>query len=257
MVAFREIFEAHYPAAWEDFNKVCRKIQRILGHEFNNPEILWHALSIRGSRLPSADFERLEFLGDSLIKAAHGILLYEKSGDFLPGELTVFRANLENNAYFGSLADELHLNELGKILEIGVLSDSQAADCFEAIIAAVFLDRQKDFDFMIDLIKRLTHFQKRLAEIKNSPWGLKDPKSYLNEWVQKQYGNEAELVFATINEGSMNAPQYKSKAIIRKKSDNKTLFEGGFCNKGFLKKRKSEKEAAKILVLKLRNEGYI
>lgn len=218
---FQQLFDLNYPNLWDEFNKISTKIQNILQYAFKNEDNLWNALSIRGSKLPAEQFERLEFLGDSIIKAVHGILLYEKSDEFTPKELTSFRSNLENNEYFGSFADEMHFNQVGRLLGIGTLSNSQAADCLEALIGAVFIDNGKKFDDMIDIIKSRTHFEKRMKEIKKSPWGTKDPKSYLHEWMQKKYGKETELDFATINDGSANAPEYKSKVIIKKKLDGK------------------------------------
>ncbi len=78
--------------------KIGKKIQNIIHYDFANEDVLWSAMSIRGTTLPSEEFERLEFLGDSILKTIHGILLYEKSEEFQPGELSVFRQNLERNS---------------------------------------------------------------------------------------------------------------------------------------------------------------
>ncbi|MHA1795582.1 MAG: ribonuclease III domain-containing protein [Promethearchaeota archaeon] len=256
MSRFQQLFELNYPNLWDEFNKISTKIQNILQYTFKNEDNLWNALSIRGSKLPAEQFERLEFLGDSIIKSVHGILLYEKSDEFTPKQLTFFRSNLENNEYFGSLKEEMHFNQIGKLLGIGILSDSQAADCFEALIGAIFIDNGKKFDEMVDIIKSRTHFEKRMKEIKKSPWGTKDPKSFLHEWMQKQYGNETEFEFATINEGSGNATEYKSRAIIKKRLDGKIELEGPW-GEHKPKKKDSEKEAAKAVLLNLMENGKL
>lgn len=256
MSQFQQLFEMHYPNLWHDFYQVCQKIQNILQYDFQDNENLWNALSIRGSKLPPDQFERLEFLGDSIIKAAQGILLYEKSADFSPKELTSLRSNLENNEYFGSLAKDLNLDQVGSLLGTGTLSTSQAADCFEALIGAIYIDNGKKFDEMIQIIKERTHFEKRIKEINSSPWGTKDPKSYLLEWMQKKYANDASLEFVTKNDGSANAPEYISKIIIKKKIDGKIILEGPW-GKNRHKTKESEKEAAKECLLKLMEEGKL
>ena len=63
---FKQIFEQNYPRQWSKFQKIGKKIQNIIHYDFVNEEILWKAMSIRGSALPSEEFERLEFLGDSI-----------------------------------------------------------------------------------------------------------------------------------------------------------------------------------------------
>ncbi len=156
---FKEIFKQHYPDRWSEFQKLGRKIQNIIHYNFEKEEILWNAMSIRGSKLPSEEFKRLEFLGDSILKAIHGILLYYRGEEFQPGELTDFRKNLESNADLAPLAEEVKYNEIGK------LSPKQAADCFEALIGAIYVG-QRDLEDMILLVKGLTHFQKRLKEIR-------------------------------------------------------------------------------------------
>ncbi|MHA1766542.1 MAG: hypothetical protein ACTSVK_09830, partial [Promethearchaeota archaeon] len=81
---FKEIFEQNYPYQWNEFEKILNKIQNILNYQFKDRINLWNATSIRGSTLPTQQFERLEFLGDSVLKTIHGILLFERWEDFSP-----------------------------------------------------------------------------------------------------------------------------------------------------------------------------
>jgi ribonuclease-3 len=256
MSKVEEIFNQEYPGLWEEFQKISVKIQNIINYQFNNKEFLWNALSIRGSKLPTEKFERYEFLGDAILKATHGILLFDKSKDFSPGELTSFRRNFEKNEYLAELADELQFNKIGPILGIGKLSVNQAADCFEALIGAIFLDNGRKFDEMIGVIKSIIHFEKRIKDFLKSPWGSKDPKSFLHEWVQKKYGNDVSINYTSINEGTMNAPEYKVRILLKRKSNGKNISEGPWVEK-FSKKKEGEKEAAKAILNQLMDEGTI
>ncbi|MHA1267756.1 MAG: ribonuclease III domain-containing protein [Candidatus Helarchaeota archaeon] len=256
MIQFKEIFEQNYPGQWAEFEKGLTKIQNILHYQFKEAENLWNAVSIRGSKLPTQEFERLEFLGDAILKAIHGILLFDRGEEFSPGELTAFRRNFEKNEYLASLADELQCNRIGALLGIGKLSKNQAADFFEALVGATFLDNGRDLETTIKLFKGIIHFERNIKEYQKSPWGSKDPKSALHEWVQKQFGNEVTLEYPFTNEGSMNAPQYKVRVLIRNKLTKRSEIEGPWVE-GFTNKKEGEKGAAKALLLKLKEEGKI
>jgi ribonuclease-3 len=252
---FKEIFEQNYFGQWSNFQKIGRKIQNIIHYDFVNEETLWNAMFIRGSRLPSEEFERLEFLGDSILKAIHGILLYERGEEFQPGKLTVFRQNLESNDELAPLAEELKFNEIGSLLEIGELSPKQAAEFFEALIGAIYVDKGS-IDAMITLVKGITHFQKRLKELQKAPWESKDPKSFLHEWVLKKYGDEASVDFLSVSEGTSDPPQFKVRVIIKRKTNDNIEIEGPWVVGTFSTKKEGEKEAAKALLSQL-EEGKL
>lgn len=249
---FKEIFEQSYPGQWSELQKIGKKIQNIIQYDFENEETLWIAMSIRGSKLATRRFERLEFLGDSILKAIHGILLFERGDEFQPGKLSAFRRNLESNENLALLAEELKFNEIGLLLGIGELSSNQAAEFFEALIGAIFIDK-KSLDDMTDLVKGITHFEKKFKELRKAPRDSKDSKSILNEWILNKYSGEASIAYEIKNEGSIHAPQFKARAIIKKKFTNKSEFEGSWVGT-FSKKKDVEKEAAKRLLLQLEEE---
>ncbi|MFX0066650.1 MAG: ribonuclease III domain-containing protein, partial [Candidatus Hermodarchaeota archaeon] len=227
MTNFQEIFQKEYSKSkWEEFKRFAIEIQNRINHNFNSPERLWRALSIRGSGLPTEDFERYEYLGDGLLSCFTSILLYDQSDQLPPEELTRFRSILTDNDTLAKNAKELRFDEIGKLLGMGILSPSQAADTFEALIGAIFLDTNRNFNTTLELAKNILQFEKRLEEINQRPWGTKDPKSYLHEWVQKQYKNEAEVYYDSRNEGTANAPEFHVKATIERRNNREVLYEG-------------------------------
>ncbi len=247
---FKQIFNQYYNQEWDRFDHISNKLQNIVNYQFKNLEYLYAALSIRGSKLPKEEFERLEFLGDSLLKAIQGVLLFEKCQDSDPGELTRLRMNMENNKSLAKFATELPFNELSIMLGIGQLSENQAADCFEALIGALFLDNEKNFDSLLKIIKAITHFEKNFKMILQKSWGGKDPKSFLNEWAQEKYGQDFKIEFKVENRGKSNAPQFFGKAMILRNSTAKIEYEGneiGPCNT----KKECEKEAAQNILTKI------
>ena len=126
------------------------ELEERLGYIFDDPSLLWEALTHSsyanehgGTRADCN--ERLEFLGDAVLSAVVARHLYLTMPDVEEGELTKRRAALVCESTLAAFAREL---ELGKELLLGrgesrsrgEERDSILSDCFEAVIAAIFLD---------------------------------------------------------------------------------------------------------------------
>jgi ribonuclease-3 len=159
-----------------------QELQRRLQHEFSNPSLLVRALTHRSF---SADhYERLEFLGDSVLNLAVSDLLYTRLGSLPEGDLSRIRANLVKQDTLHQLAVSLGLPDVIKLGEGEFRSGGQKrpsilADALEAIIGAVYLDA--GFAAAQALVHRL--FQ--AVEINPQMDAIgKDPKTELQEWLQ-------------------------------------------------------------------------
>ena len=157
-------------------------MQRRLQHEFSNASLLTQALTHRS--FSSDHYERLEFLGDSVLNLAVSDLVYTRLGDLPEGDLSRVRANLVKQDTLHQLAVVLGLPDVMRLGEGEVRSGGQKrpsilADTLEAIIGAVYLDA--GFAAAQALVQRL--FQ----EVEINP-GMdaigKDPKTELQEWLQ-------------------------------------------------------------------------
>ncbi len=159
-----------------------QELQRRLQHAFTNPSLLTRALTHRSF---SADhYERLEFLGDSVLGLAISDLLYSRLGNQAEGDLSRVRANLVKQETLHQLALELGLAELlrlgeGEMRSGGQKRPSILADALEAVIGAVYLDA--GFTPAQALVQRL--FQ--AVEINPQMDAIgKDAKTALQEWLQ-------------------------------------------------------------------------
>jgi ribonuclease-3 len=158
------------------------ELQRRLQHEFSNAALLTQALTHRSF---SADhYERLEFLGDSVLNLAVSDLLYTRLGNLPEGDLSRVRANLVKQETLHQLAVGLGLPEVMRLGEGEVRSGGQKrpsilADTLEAIIGAVYLDG--GFAAAQALVQRL------FKDVEINP-GMeaigKDAKTELQEWLQ-------------------------------------------------------------------------
>jgi ribonuclease III len=121
------------------------RAEAILGHTFNNPNLLKEALthaSIADNRLDSN--ERMEFLGDAVLDLIICELLYVKFPQYQEGDLTKVKSAVVSRKTCAEVADETGLTELliiGKgISSRSAMPSSLAAAVYESIVAAVYLD---------------------------------------------------------------------------------------------------------------------
>lgn len=159
-----------------------QELQRRLQHEFSNIALLTQALTHRS--FSSDHYERLEFLGDSVLNLAVSDLLYARLGTLPEGDLSRVRANLVKQDTLYQLAMDLGLPQVMRLGEGEVRSGGQKrpsilADTLEAIIGAVYLDA--GFATAQSLVHRLF----KGVEINPQMQAIgKDPKTALQEWLQ-------------------------------------------------------------------------
>lgn len=157
-------------------------LQTRLGHRFMQAALLERALTHRSY---SADhYERLEFLGDSVLGLAISGLLYERLSRQAEGDLSRIRSNLVREETLADLAGALGLSGLlrlgeGELRSGGARRPSILADALEALIGAVYLDA--GFAAAEALVQRLYQG----VDINPAMSARsKDAKTALQEWLQ-------------------------------------------------------------------------
>lgn len=102
-------------------------------------------------------YERLEFLGDSVLSLIVSEYLYKKYPDYEEGQLTKLRANYVCQSALIFYSHELGLdNELRICLDEGISHNevlSVTADIFESFLGAIFIDQ--GIDFARDYVSRM------------------------------------------------------------------------------------------------------
>ncbi len=125
------------------------KLEETIGHRFHNKRLLETALThssyANESHGKSECYERLEFLGDSILGLVTAEYLYHRSPSLPEGRMTRLRAELVCEASLHQTALSLGLGEymlLGRGEEHtgGRERPSILADMVEALIAALYLD---------------------------------------------------------------------------------------------------------------------
>ena len=149
-------------------------------------EIYQKAFTHRSSNLKDGDgnsinFERLEFLGDSMLSIVISAFLFEKFPVAKEGTLTKYRAKIVSRENLNNIGEKLGLVELLDT-EVKInLGKNIHGNLLEALIGAVFIDRGyiKCKLFILDKIVR--HYVS-LEKLQHS---ILSYKGLLLEWGQK------------------------------------------------------------------------
>jgi len=153
-----------------------------LGYGFREPALLSRALTHRSRG--QHNYERLEFLGDSILNFLIADALYDRFPDLTEGDLTRLRATLVRRETLAMLARQLRLGEFlelgsGELKSGGFDRDSILADALEAVLGAVYKDGGIEFGSQV--VSRL--YSPVLESI--DPLAIaKDPKTRLQECLQ-------------------------------------------------------------------------
>lgn len=220
-------------------------LQQRLQHVFSNADLLDQALTHRS--FGADHYERLEFLGDSVLNLAVSDLLYQRLAQLDEGDLSRIRANLVKQETLHQLAVELGLPACirlgeGEMRSGGKKRPSILADTLEALIGAVYLDA--GFIAAQQLVHRLF----KSVEINPNMAALgKDAKTELQEWLQGR---------------KMKIPQYRVVATMGAAHQQSfdvecEVAELGLCERGIGGSRRAGEQAAAAAMLQtLKNRTH-
>lgn len=217
------------------------QIEDIIGYHFKDKDLLDEALthpSLFSAKQNKRNYERLEFLGDSVISLVVSEMLFTMFPDESEGKLAKRRANLVCRDAIVKIAEEVNL---GRFLKLSAGEENMGGrknranleNTFEAIAGAVYLDggyrSAKAF---------VTKLWKNLIEDHEHP--IESPKTILQEWAQSM-GKPVPHYKVITTEGPSHAPLFTIEVTIDGK---KTKASGS-------SKRDAEKKAATLMINKL------
>lgn len=130
--------------------------------------------------------ERLEFLGDAILGSVVAELLFKMYPYKDEGFLTEMRSKIVSRSNLNQLAKRLGLDELiefdTRILSYSNKQGSLLGDTFEAMIGAIYMD--KDYNFTRNFL--ITRIIKPHVDIHTLELTETNFKSKLIEWCQRQ-----------------------------------------------------------------------
>jgi ribonuclease-3 len=193
----RRIIESHRdevrPGRVVPFGAEFEPLERAIGYRFRDRGLLEHALTHRSRVHEDAsggvfDNESLEFLGDSVLGLVIADMLFRQFPEHNEGQKSKLKASLVSAASLARLGDRIRLGDFlilgrGEEKTGGRRKHALIADCYEALIAAIYLDGgiepakgfiERQFEALIDEAGR-TGAHAAFTE---------DYKSALQEWLQ-------------------------------------------------------------------------
>ena len=218
-------------------NNNIKEIEQKIGYTFNDKKLLITALTHTSYAYENKvkSYERLEFLGDSILEFISSKYLYENYKNLSEGEMTKVRAYAVCEDSLFDIASKLDFSDflyLGKS-ERTMNTDKKAiiADCVEAVIAAIYLDSNS-----IETVQRfILDNIKEKVEYASHNVGLKDYKTVLQEKLQEN--GEVLIQYEIIKE---EGPDHNKTFTAEVKCDGKSLAIGSGRSK-----KHAEMEAAK------------
>lgn len=168
-------------------SEVLDRCEAILNYHFHDRSLLKRSLthsSVATTRLDSN--ERLEFLGDSILGMIVSEILFEKFSVFPEGEMTRIKSSVVSRSHCAAMSYEVGLESclfLGKgLVTHQEIPQSVVAGCFEAVIAALYLDggMEPTKRFLTEVV---IHEIERLGERETQ----ENHKSLLQQISQKEF----------------------------------------------------------------------
>lgn len=185
--------------------------------------------------------ERLEFLGDAVLDAVVGDIVYKHFPGKREGFLTNTRSKLVQRDTLNKLAQEMGINQL--ILSSGHSyshNSYMGGNAFEALVGAVYLDR--GYNVCMEFMQK--RILSQMINIDKVAYKEVNFKSKLIEWSQK---NRVKLDFVQVEQekDKNGSPVFTYKVVIEG-------IEGG-TGKGYSKKE-SQQIASKLTLEQLRKK---
>lgn len=226
--------------------KELHELENKLSAPFLNKSILNQSLthSSYGHERGIPDNERLEFLGDAVLKLVTTEYLYNKFPGHAEGDLTKIRAAVISDETLAGVGKKLGLGEYillsgNETKSGGQKRKSNIANAFEAVIGAVYLDAGigKARDLIVDILKEEVEKVSRVGYIS-------DYKSAFQEYAQK---HKRELPHYRVIKES--GPKHRRVFWIEVKVKGRRYGVGRGANK-----KEAEQRAAAMALRRLKME---
>lgn len=224
--------------------KEITELESLLGYSFNNHMFLREAIShpslkqIDGGK-KHVDYERLEFLGDSILSFIIIELLYNKFKDLTEGDLAKIKSFLVSKEVLSEISKKISLSKFllmtkGEENSGGRDNPNNVENAMEALIAAIYLDSniEQTRQVINNLWQDYLHQHEHEFDIRDI-----DPKTTLQEWTQK-HKHDSPCYDVIDRAGPPHLPHFTIRATAGRFSAN---GEGGSI-------KSAEKEAARHIL---------
>ena len=186
------------------------------------------------------NYERLEFLGDSILGSVIASYLYKKVPTGSEGYLTQMRSKIVSRKHLNELGKDLNLIRFVKSnIDQSNVGDNIHGNIFEALVGAIYLD--KGYNFCQKFIYE--HVIVPYVDIEKLEGKITSYKGLIIEWCQK---NKKKYKFDTYEDsGNESIKHFSVKVSI----DGEQVAKGRATSK-----KKAEEQASKRVYYALQSE---
>lgn len=186
------------------------------------------------------NYERLEFLGDSILGSVIAAYLYKKVPEGSEGYLTQMRSKIVSREHLNELGKDLNLIKFVKSnIDQANVGDNIHGNIFEALIGAIFLDKGYNFCQKFIYENVIVPY----VDIEKLEGKITSYKSLIIEWCQKQ---KKKYIFDTYEDtGNETVKHFSVKISI----DGEQIAKGRATSK-----KKAEEQASKRVYYAFQNQ---
>ena len=218
-------------------NASLQTLSRNIEYKFSEISLLERALTHRSKN--KNNYERLEFLGDSILSFVVSDWLFRTFNHVGEGKLSRMRASIVCKESLAEVARRLKLSEFlilgeGEMKSGGFNRDSILSDAVEGIIGAIYIDG--GFTHSKAFIMRF--FQHQLEKLQPEVV-YKDSKSQLQEVLQKR-GLDLPLYSVVETSGEQHQQSFRVQCEIK-------ALKKVFYSEGYNRKEAEQKAAAQAV----------
>ena len=197
-------------------------LEPIIKYTFKDKKLLEIALSHPNQKSFATDYQRFEFLGDSILSGCISKFLYNYFKDADEGTLNIMRTAIVSGNSLSKKALELNIDKHIKLSHVytknfGEPSSNMLEDTLEALIAAIYLDSDLETveSWIIDCFRdELKVVKKEIIHI--------NPKGALQEWTQ--LNNEGIIPLYSVKKTS--GPDHNKSYTVEVSIKGKVLGTG-------------------------------
>ncbi len=178
------------------------------------------------------NYERLEFLGDSVLNLIISEYLFDKKQDKAEGYLTQMRSKLVSRNHLNYQGEILHLENLMRKTKEKSVGKNINGNLFESLVGAIYKD--KGLKYAKQFIYNTLLKEIELEKLENK---IISYKSFMNEWSQKHKKKLDLNTFVEDNAEDLTifvcVLRINQKVIAKGRDTNKKGAEENACRRAY------------------------
>jgi ribonuclease-3 len=196
----------------KDLSEKISELQEQIIYKFTNQNLLIEALTHPSVAKAKITYQRLEFLGNSILGAVLAEIIYAFFPEANEGTLSIIHSKMASTTGILNAIDEAKIGRYiimdnGEEKSGGREKATNIEDCTEAIIGAIYLDGgyEKAKEFVMRFWSKL---------FSDNDLHLRDPKSRLQELCQKHYYSLPQYTLVK-QSGLVHAPTFTIECSVK------------------------------------------